>query len=118
MGRLTTHVLDTANGRPANSVRIDLHRLDPDGTWALVKQLRTNADGRTDEPVLIGDAFRTGTYQLTFHIGDYFRSAGVKTAEPPFLDAVPLRFTIAEPDGHYHVPLLASAWSYSTYRGS
>ena len=118
MGRLSTHVLDTVNGRPASGVAIDLHRLEPDGAWALVRQTRTNADGRTDEPMLSGDAFRTGAYQLTFHIGDYFRGIGASTAEPPFLDVVPLRFTIAEPDGHYHVPLLASPWSYSTYRGS
>ena len=118
MGRLSTHVLDTVNGRPASGVAIDLHRLDAGGNWTLVKQTRTNADGRTDEPMLAGDAFRTGAYQLTFHIAAYFRGAGIKTAEPPFLDAVPLRFTIAEPDGHYHVPLLASPWSYSTYRGS
>ena len=118
MGRLSTHVLDTASGRPAAGVALELHRLAADGAWHLVKQSRTNADGRTDEPLLTGDAYRTGTYQLTFHIADYFRTAGVNTAQPPFLDTVPLRFTIAEPDGHYHVPLLASPWSYSTYRGS
>ena len=118
MGRLSTHVLDTVNGRPAGGVRVELHRLLMDGSWALVAQTRTNADGRTDAPMLAGEAFATGTYQLAFHIGDYFRAAGVKTAEPAFLDVVPLRFTIAEPDGHYHVPLLASPWSYSTYRGS
>jgi 5-hydroxyisourate hydrolase len=118
MGRLSTHVLDTVAGRPAAGVAIDLHRLDPGGAWTLVAQVRTNADGRTDAPLLIGDTFRTGTYQLSFHIADYFRTSGAKTAEPPFLDVVPLRFTIGEPDGHYHVPLLASPWSYSTYRGS
>ena len=118
MGRLSTHVLDTVNGRPAGGVRVELHRLRPDGSWAPVAETRTNADGRTDAPMLGGDAFATGTYQLSFHIGDYFRAAGVKTTAPAFLDVVPLRFTIAEPDGHYHVPLLASPWSYSTYRGS
>ena len=78
----------------------------------------TNADGRTDAPLLSGGSFRTGAYELVFHVGAYFRGAGVPVAEPPFLDAVPIRFTLAEPDGHYHVPLLVSPWSYSTYRGS
>jgi len=118
MGRLSTHVLDTVAGRPAAGVAISLHRLDASGAWTLVKQTRTNRDGRTDEPILIGDAFKTGTYMLTFEIGAYFAASGAKAANPPFLDSVPLRFTIAEPDGHYHVPLLASPWSYSTYRGS
>ena len=118
MGRLSTHVLDTAAGKPAAGVAIELHRLGSDGGWSLVKKATTNADGRTDEPLLIGDAYKPGTYQLSFHIGDYFTRCGTATANPVFLDIVPLRFTLAEPDGHYHVPLLASPWSYSTYRGS
>jgi 5-hydroxyisourate hydrolase len=118
MGRLSTHVLDTVSGKPAHDVALDLHRLLPDGTWSHVKHARTNADGRTNEPLLAGDAFKTGTYLLTVHIADYFRRAGIAMADPPYLDIVPLRFTIAEPDSHYHVPLLASPWSYSTYRGS
>lgn len=118
MGRLSTHVLDTVNGRPARDVAIELHRLDPTGSPVSIKQMRTNADGRTDEPLLIGPAFKTGTYVLSFHIGDYFRAASTAASEPPFLDIVPIRFTITEPDGHYHVPLLATPWSYSTYRGS
>ena len=118
MGRLSTHVLDVVAGRPAAGVAIDLHRYGADGSAALVKHVVTNADGRTDEPLLIGAAFQTGTYTLTFHIAAYFRRTGSPTADPPFLDSVPLRFTIAEPDGHYHVPLLASPWAYSTYRGS
>ena len=118
MGRLSTHVLDTVAGRAAQGVAIELQRLDPDGRWLHVKSMTTNADGRTDEPVLVGAAFAPGTYLLSFAIGDYFRRSGVCAAEPPFLDVVPVRFHLAEPDGHYHVPLLASPWSYSTYRGS
>jgi 5-hydroxyisourate hydrolase len=118
MGRLSTHVLDTVRGGPAADVVIDLHILEADGTSRLVKQARTNADGRTDQPLLAGAEFKVGTYVLTFHIADYFRRAGTVTSDAPFLDQVPLRFTIAEPDGHYHVPLLATPWSYSTYRGS
>jgi 5-hydroxyisourate hydrolase len=118
MARLSTHVLDTANGCPAQGVRIELHRLQASGTPELIKTVVTNADGRTDAPLLTGDAYKVGTYVLTFHAGDYFRARGTKLAEPAFLDVVPLRFSIAEPDGHYHVPLLVSPWTYSTYRGS
>ncbi len=112
MGRLSTHVLDTVKGKPAAGVRIELHRLAADGGWTLVVETTTNADGRTDAPLLAGAEFALGTYQLSFHIGDYFKAGATA-----FLDVVPLRFTIAE-DGHYHVPLLATPWSYSTYRGS
>lgn len=118
MGRLSTHVLDTANGRPARGVRIELVRAESDGRWSLVKSTTTNADGRTDEPLLTGDAYMVGTYELTFYAGDYFRAAGTPLADPAFLDVIPIRFSIADPDGHYHVPLLVSPWSYSTYRGS
>jgi 5-hydroxyisourate hydrolase len=118
MGRLSTHVLDTVNGRPADDVAVELHALQTDGSWRLVKQVRTNADGRTDQPVLTAAEFKTGSYMLSFHIGDYFVRRGVAQSQPPFLDIVPLRFTISEPEGHYHVPLLATPWSYSTYRGS
>jgi len=117
MGRLSTHVLDTANGKPALGVAIELYAIEGDSR-RLVVQTRTNADGRTDAPLLIGDAYRTGSYELVFGVGDYFRGRGTPTADPPFLDRVPIRFTLAEPDGHYHVPLLVSPWSYSTYRGS
>ena len=117
MGRLSTHVLDTAKGRPAYGVRIELHRLEV-GVLVPIAETRTNADGRTDAPLLTGEGFKTGTYQLTFHVADYFTASGAAQGSPPFLDAVPLRFTIAEPDGHYHVPLLVTPWSYSTYRGS
>ena len=118
MGRLSTHVLDTASGKPARNVVVELHALDGAGAWQLVKTATTNADGRTDAPLLVGDAFKPGTYMLSFHIGDYFRGAGVAAGSPPFLDVVPVRFTVAEPDGHYHVPLLTTSWSYATYRGS
>ncbi|MCX7325551.1 MAG: hydroxyisourate hydrolase [Hyphomicrobiales bacterium] len=117
MGRLSTHVLDTVNGGPAKGVRITLHRLDGDARTTLT-DLLTNGDGRTDAPLLIGDAFRPGAYELNFHVGAYFRARGTAQASPPFLDVVPIRFTIAEAGGHYHVPLLCSPWAYSTYRGS
>jgi 5-hydroxyisourate hydrolase len=117
MGRLSTHVLDTVNGKPASGVAIELFRLEGDERRSVVRTL-TNADGRTDAPLMIGDAFRAGTYELVFEIGVYFKGLGTAMADPPFLDVVPIRFSIAEPDGHYHVPLLASPWSYSTYRGS
>ena len=110
MGRLTTHVLDTANGRPGAGIAVELFLLDGK-EWNLLKSVKTNADGRTDAPLLEGEKFRTGTYQLVFHIGAYFRSPG-------FLDLVPVRFGIADAAAHYHVPLLCTSWSYSTYRGS
>jgi len=116
MGRLSTHVLDTANGVPAQGVRVRLERLE-DEARTLVVETETNHDGRTDQPLMIGDKFRTGTYELTFDVGAYFLSKAGGVG-PGFLDLVPLRFTISEPDGHYHVPLLVSPWSYSTYRGS
>jgi 5-hydroxyisourate hydrolase len=118
MGQLSTHVLDTAHGTPAQDVVIDVRILETGGSWRLLKQARTNADGRTDQPLLAGNEFKVGTYMLSFHMGDYFKRRGSALSDPPFLDVVPLRFTIADQDGHYHVPLLASPWSYSTYRGS
>jgi 5-hydroxyisourate hydrolase len=111
-GRLTTHVLDTASGRPAAGLATELRR---DGE--LLKSVRTNADGRTDEPLLTGDQLQRGTYELSFRVGDYFASRG-ESGDVRFLDVVPVRFGIADPESHYHVPLLASPWSYSTYRGS
>ncbi len=117
MGRLSTHVLDTVNGGPASGVRITLHRLDGEARSAL-KDVITNSDGRTDEPLLAGDACTAGTYELSFHVGPYFVARGAVQASPPFLGVVPVRFTISNPDGHYHVPLLCSPWAYSTYRGS
>jgi 5-hydroxyisourate hydrolase len=112
MGRLTTHVLDTSIGKPASGVRVVLRR---DG--AVVAESTTNADGRLDEPLLDGGVFKAGRYEMTFHVGDYFRSRGADLADPPFLDVIPLRFSIAD-DSHYHVPLLVSPYGYSTYRGS
>ena len=114
MGRLTTHVLDTVSGKPAAGVRVVLRR---DGEVAPVVEVTTNADGRVDKPLLEGAAFKNGRYELTFFIGDYFRRSGTALADPAFLEVIPLRFGIAE-DTHYHVPLLVSPYSYSTYRGS
>jgi 2-oxo-4-hydroxy-4-carboxy-5-ureidoimidazoline decarboxylase len=109
-GRLSTHVLDTVAGRPAPGVKITLHETGASAR-SLLKDTVTNADGRTDAPLISGEPLRIGTYELTFHMGDYFGGAS-------FLDAVPIRFSIAEPEGHYHVPLLVTPWSYTTYRGS
>lgn len=117
MGRLSTHVLDTAHGKPAQGVSIELYALEGEAR-RLIVSTATNADGRTDAPLLSGEAFKTGRYEIVFQAGAYFRSLGAALAEPAFLDAIPIRFAIAEPDGHYHVPLLVSPWSYSTYRGS
>jgi 5-hydroxyisourate hydrolase len=117
MGRLTTHVLDTATGRPATGVRIELHRL-AGGARQPVAEAVTNADGRCDRPVLEGDAFTTGVYELTFHAGAYFDALGLDLPEPKFLDQVPIRFGIADADRHYHVPLLLAPFGFSTYRGS
>jgi 5-hydroxyisourate hydrolase len=114
VGKLTTHVLDTAHGKPGAGVRIDLYRLDGDAGNHLASVV-TNADGRTDKPLAEGEAFSPGTYELVFHVGDYFRREGVKAT---FIDLVPVRFGIDDGAQHYHVPLLCSPWSYSTYRGS
>jgi hydroxyisourate hydrolase len=117
MARLSTHVLDTATGGPAAGVRIDLHRLDVEGPPRHVTSAVTNADGRTDEPLLTGDTVAAGTYRLTFHVGEYFARVGSPDA-CRFLREVPVVFGIDDPAGQYHVPLLVSPWSYSTYRGS
>lgn len=120
MGRLTTHVLDTAHGCPAAAVSIELYRIDAqlDGQRELIKKDQTNSDGRLDSPILDADAFQPGVYELVFQAGDYFRSNHSNLPEPAFVDEVVLRFGIADADAHYHVPLLVSPWSYSTYRGS
>ena len=115
MGRLTTHVLDTALGRPASGLAIDLLRLDTGDS--LLASVRTNSDGRVDGPLLEGAAFTPGTYELRFHAGDYLRN-NFKLLAPTFLDLIPIRFGIASADEHYHVPLLLSPYGYSTYRGS
>lgn len=117
--RLTTHVLDTVHGRPAAGVRIDVSAIEEDGRARLLATVTTNADGRPDRPLLAGEAMRAGRYEIAFHVGAYFRKAGAASAaDPPFLDVVPVRFAIADGRAHYHVPLLVSPWSYTTYRGS
>ena len=116
-GRLSTHVLDNVTGKPAAGVRIALYEMGASAR-GLLTQTVTNADGRTDAPLLSGGPLRIGTYELQFHVGDYFASHQNAVADPAFLDVVPIRFSIAEPEGHYHVPLLVTPWSYSTYRGS
>jgi len=118
MAGLTTHVLDTSLGRPASGVAIELFALAADGARQLVKRATTNVDGRTDAPLLSAVEAQAGTYELAFHVGPYFRSRGASTSEPPFLEIVPIRFAIADPNAHYHVPLVVTPWSYSTYRGS
>lgn len=116
-GRLTTHVLDTTHGRPGRGVRVDLFRLEGHAR-ELMTSTETGADGRCDGPLLEGEHLRPGTYELVFHVGDYFAAAGIALPEPRFLDAVPVRFGIARAQQHYHVPLLISPYGYSTYRGS
>jgi 5-hydroxyisourate hydrolase len=117
MGRLTTHVLDTAQGRPASGLALALSRHDG-ARYVEVKRATTNADGRCDAPLLEGPAFAAGRYRLEFDAAAYFRASGVVLPDPPFLDRVTLDFGVADPGAHYHVPLLLSPWSYSTYRGS
>ena len=118
-GLLTTHVLDTMQGRPAAEVSIQLWKLEgEDDARTLLKTVLTNQEGRTDEALLTGDAVSVGRYELVFAIGAYFRLQRIALSQPFFLDEVPIRFGIADPTVHYHVPLLISPWAYSTYRGS
>lgn len=114
--RLTTHVLDTASGKPAAGMKISLYRLDGDARTQ-IKDVVTNSDGRCDGPLLEGESFETGTYELVFHAGDYLRASAAELPEPLFLDQIPIRFGMAE-RSHYHVPLLISPFGFSTYRGS
>lgn len=115
---LSTHVLDTMHGTPAAGMQVTLYEVK-DGTATQVKRFRLNDDGRNpDGPLFDNDSLRKGTYRLSFEVADYFRSRGVQLPEPPFLDVVHLDFGIAHEDQHYHVPLLVSPWSHSTYRGS
>jgi 2-oxo-4-hydroxy-4-carboxy-5-ureidoimidazoline decarboxylase len=116
-GRLSTHVLDTHAGRPAVGVAIELYEFAGEKAHCIQSAI-TNSDGRTDQPLIGGRPLPIGRYELRFAVGDHFRSRGIASGDPPFLDIVPLRFSIAEPEGHYHVPLLCTPWSYSTYRGS
>jgi len=117
MGRLTTHVLDTASGVPAQGMRVELHDLDVPRSVPLAG-FRTDADGRGPAPLFEDGALRTGRYELRFHVAEYFRARGTILSDPPFLDVIVIRFGIADAAQHYHVPLLVSPWSYSTYRGS
>lgn len=118
MARLSTHVLDTMNGRPAAGMALELLEAKADGGWVSLSRLTTNVDGRTDAPLMAGEGFRTGRFMLRFHVAAYFRALGTTLPEPPFLDVVPIEFGMADENGHYHVPLLCSPWAYSTYRGS
>ena len=116
MAGLTTHVLDTTRGQPAAGMGLELFRIEGEERRPL-KKVEANADGRTDEPLLAEDEFEAGLYEIVFDVGGYFAGEpGV--VDPPFLGRVPIRFGVADPSAHYHVPLLASPWSYSTYRGS
>jgi 5-hydroxyisourate hydrolase len=117
MTRLTTHVLDVAAGTPAAGMRVELHDAGVTPARRLA-DVRTNQDGRGDRPLLEGDAMQAGRYTLTFHVGEYFRARGIALSEPAFLDEVVVQFGIANPAQSYHVPLIVSPWSYSTYRGS
>lgn len=117
MGRLTTHVLDTANGIPGAEIKVELYRIE-DTALHWVKTVYTNADGRTDEAILDNESFNPGKYQLIFHTADYFKQQGMSLPDIPFLDDVVIRFGIADSSSHYHVPLLVSPYSFSTYRGS
>jgi 5-hydroxyisourate hydrolase len=118
MGRLTTHVLDTARGQPGAGIAVTLYRNLDDRSYALIRDAVTNADGRCDEALLEGPAFAAGRYRLVFAVGIYFAKAGFALPDPPFVDEVVLDFGVADAAADYHVPLLVSPWSYSTYRGS
>ena len=117
MARLSTHVLDVAKGMPARDVRIDLHRIT-EGHRSLVTTTTTNADGRTDRPLVEAERIETGVYELVFHAAAYFRASGLALPDPPFLDEVVIRVGLAEATSNYHVPLLLAPYGYSTYRGS
>lgn len=116
MGQLTTHVLDTSAGRPAAGLRIELHALEPAASSPLASAV-TGSDGRLSAPLLAGPDLRRGRYALTFHVADYFRSRGVPLSDPAFIEEAVIRIGIADPEQHYHVPLLITPWSYSVYRG-
>jgi 2-oxo-4-hydroxy-4-carboxy-5-ureidoimidazoline decarboxylase len=116
-GRLSTHVLDNVAGKPAQGVAISLYEVG-ESARSLLAQAVTNADGRTDAPLIGGGPLRIGTYELQFRVADYFRRNATTQSDPAFLDVVPIRFSVAEAEGHYHVPLLVTPWSYGTYRGS
>ncbi|WKA27224.1 2-oxo-4-hydroxy-4-carboxy-5-ureidoimidazoline decarboxylase [Bradyrhizobium roseum] len=117
-GRLSTHVLDTHSGKPAAGIAVELTELSELGEARVVGRAITNSDGRTDQPLIGGRPVPIGRYELTFHVGGYFADRGVTLSDPPFLDRIPLQFAVSDPEGHLHVPLLVTPWSYATYRGS
>lgn len=117
-GRLSTHVLDTHGGRPAGDIAVELHEMFASGGSRLIVRTITNGDGRTDKPLITGQPIPIAQYELRFGIADYFAKSGSTYGDPPFLGIVPIRFAVAEPEAHYHVPILVTPWSYSTYRGS
>lgn len=117
-GRLSTHVLDTTSGKPAAGIAIELTELSDLGAARVVARTTTNSDGRTDAPLIGGRPVPIGRYELNFAVGDYFAARGAALPDPPFLDRIPLRFAVSDPEGHLHVPLLVTPWSYATYRGS
>ena len=117
-GHLSTHVLDTHSGKPAAGIAVELIELSDLGASRVVARAVTNADGRTDQPLIDGRPVPIGRYELVFSVGSYFAQRQVPLSDPPFLDQIPLRFSVSDPEGHLHVPLLATPWSYATYRGS
>ena len=117
MGQLTTHILDIMSGQPAGGVTVELFALKGEDRELLAKAV-TNADGRCEKPLLADEAFRVGSFELVFHVGDYFANNGAAVSEPPFIDAVPVRFSVSDAEANTHVPLLVSPYGYSTYRGS
>jgi 2-oxo-4-hydroxy-4-carboxy-5-ureidoimidazoline decarboxylase len=117
-GRLSTHVLDTHSGRPAAAIAVELVELSDLGASRVIARTTTNGDGRTDQPLIHGRPVPIGRYELTFSVGSYFAGRQVAVSDPPFLDQIPLRFSVSDPEGHLHVPLLVTPWSYATYRGS
>ena len=117
-GRLSTHVLDTHSGRPAAGISVELTELSDLGEARVVARAITNSDGRTDQPLVGGRPVPIGRYELAFHVGAYFADRGVPLSDPPFLDRIPVHFSVSDPEGHLHVPLLVTPWSYATYRGS
>ena len=117
MGQLTTHILDIMSGKPAAGVKVEVFALDGDDRELRASAV-TNSDGRCEKPLLADSAFRVGTYELVFHVGEHFAAGDAVESEPPFLDVVPVRFSVVDAERDYHVPLLVSAYGYSTYRGS
>lgn len=119
MSELTTHILDLTHGEPADNVLIELYELQSSSKkWKLITSSKTNLDGRLNTPLLHGENFKNGTYEIVFHIGIYFQHKEVSLPNPPFLDTIPVRFNITDISSHYHVPLLISPWGYQIYRGS